>query len=406
MEIDYTQTFKGFISRFDVEKSYGYIETPSHGSFFFFIDTTIYRNKKELNEAHKFRAGDEVEFKVKKYTDGANKAYDLKFIQNTRRDKIINEATEFNTLKGYLKKVENKYFVKHLETYIFIPLAISEWETDLDLIYDDRINTLVLFELHNLKKPTQIFATLKDRVLKPEFRLLTEIKEANATTMASVTGKNEFGLFATIFNSTMKAFIRLVDAGEILEYSDSKKGDVVEVKVSSLSPESKIVILKIVPKKVDLTIVTERTFQFKHEHFGTSVVEKKTKTIIERTHGLVVNELANELSKMGYLIGNDSNRDLIIHDGTNNLKCIFEIKTSINSQSIYAAVGQLLMYSINIGSLIEPGLFIVLPDLLNDTVLGKLRDLKIEPIYYSWHEKMPIFHNLEKTLKKAIWIAP
>jgi len=165
-----------------------------------------------------------------------------------------------------------------------------------------------------------------------------------------------------------------------------------EVKVKNIFPENGQVNLIINTSKEETDRLTSKSFSFNKEHFGKSVVEKKKETLIERTHGIVVNSLANTLKELNYHIGNDSNRDLLIHNGNEEIKSIFEIKTSASTQSIYTAVGQLLIYSISITTI--KSLFIVLPDLLKPKIKDKLEELNIKPIYYSWHNDEPKFHNL------------
>lgn len=394
MEANLNKTLTGLLTKYITEKNYGFIETEEGASYFFFHDRTGL-TKKEVMSLHKFRNGDEVQFKIKEHAKHGLCCYDVVFVKNSRTDKIIEEAKELNILKGYLKKVEDKYFVKHVSTYCYIPVLISEWEADLDMIYDDRINNLVTFELQNLEKPYKISAILTDRVFKPEFALLTELKSLNQSTFATITGVTPEGYFCYLLHDTIRSFVGFYTS-EHVQLRKLKKGDIVEVRITRINTETKHVQLSLVVAKEASETVTKRSFEFKKEHFGQTIVEKKKATLIERTHGIIVNNLAIELQNRNFDIGNDSNRDLIIHDGESKIKCIFEIKTSSATQSIYAAVGQLLIYSISIDTL--ESLFIVLPDLLKPTIIEKLKELQITPIYYSWHEGQPLFHNLDKAL--------
>jgi len=136
-------------------------------------------------------------------------------------------------------------------------------------------------------------------------------------------------------------------------------------------------------------------FNYTAEHFGRIETEKSGKMEIERTHGIVVNELAQELQRRNYLIGNDKNRDLYTHN-TKQIDRLFEIKTSCATQNLYAAVGQLIVYSIPIKKPVA--LFIVIPDQLNSRVLTRLLGIGIKPIYYKWMNSIPIFENLDENL--------
>lgn len=122
-------------------------------------------------------------------------------------------------------------------------------------------------------------------------------------------------------------------------------------------------------------------FVYTDEQSGQTTTEGNEPVIIERTHGIIVNALARQLEGKGLQIGNDKNRDLFIHNGS-QIKTLFEIKTSSSTQCLYAAVGQLLLYSIPINN--EVKLIAVLPDRLNEYVTKKFSKLGIEILYYEW----------------------
>lgn len=137
------------------------------------------------------------------------------------------------------------------------------------------------------------------------------------------------------------------------------------------------------------------SFKYTDEKFGTNKVKRKTTTTIERTHGIVVNSLANILENNGHKIGNDRNRDLFIHK-RGQIKTLFEIKTSSSTQDLYSAVGQLLIYSIPIKTVVD--LFLVLPEKLSKSVAKRLDELGLQIIYYTWDNNEPTFLYLDKVL--------
>jgi hypothetical protein len=136
-------------------------------------------------------------------------------------------------------------------------------------------------------------------------------------------------------------------------------------------------------------------FVYTDEHSGQSVTERNDPVIRERTHGIVVNALAQELRDRNIKIGNDRNRDLFIHN-RGQIITLFEIKTNSSTQSLYSAVGQLLLYSIPIGS--EVKLIAVLPDKLSKSVSRKFHSLGIDILYYEWNNDEPTFINLDEQL--------
>jgi hypothetical protein len=134
-------------------------------------------------------------------------------------------------------------------------------------------------------------------------------------------------------------------------------------------------------------------FNYTSEHSGRTVTERNDPIVIDRTHGIVVNALAEELQQRGYKVGNDRNRDLFIHK-ENKITTLFEIKTSSSTQCLYSAVGQLIIYSIPIRS--HANLIAVLPDELNKKVVARLSSLGIKLLYYQWDNDRPIFSGLDK----------
>lgn len=113
--------------------------------------------------------------------------------------------------------------------------------------------------------------------------------------------------------------------------------------------------------------------------------------VIDRTHGIVVNALARQLESRGQRIGNDRNRDLFIHN-KGQIQTLFEVKTSSSTQCLYAAIGQLLLYSIPIPN--EVKLVAVLPDKLSKTVTKRFSSLGIDILYYEWNNDEVIFIDI------------
>ena len=136
-------------------------------------------------------------------------------------------------------------------------------------------------------------------------------------------------------------------------------------------------------------------FSFTDEATGARKIERTGTTVINRTHGIVVNLLANVLKSKGREIGNDINRDLYIHE-QGEIKKIFEVKRSSSTQDLYSAVGQLLIYSIPVKKPFD--LILVLPDKLNKIVEKRLTEHGIQILYYDWNNGEPIFQGLDKIL--------
>lgn len=123
-------------------------------------------------------------------------------------------------------------------------------------------------------------------------------------------------------------------------------------------------------------------FRFNDENGGRYILGDLSRgNGAERTHYMVVNALAELLENQGLKVGNDRNRDLFIHD-SRCIRALFEIKTSLSSQNLYSAVGQLLIYSIPISTPVS--LILVIPDRLEKSVQKRLAALGISVLYFKW----------------------
>lgn len=231
--MDTLQTFTGHITRFDNQRNFGFIETENNEQYFFFFDKAEVIAQKRagiIEKVHKYCSGDEVQFKLQPCAKDKTKlqAYDLKFIRNQRRELLIEEAKTNDILLGYLKLIDNeKFFVKHISTYVFIELKISNWETNLQANYYNRIDTLVEFQLTQLEKIDRLSATLVQRDFKKQFNQISNLRTSQELTPALVTGRNKNGFFVTILNNTTNAFITCDE--EKLNFYNFQKGDTVNV---------------------------------------------------------------------------------------------------------------------------------------------------------------------------------
>lgn len=246
MDISKIQT--GHIVRYEREKHFGFIETEEKEKAFFFFDKEMQRKflKDGGDPEHKFSSGDEIDFRVRVSSKDRNKweAYDLKFIRNIRREQLLEEAAENPVLKGYIKKISNgKLMVKHVTSYVYIPLQITDWETDIEKNYTSRIDELVEFRLTQTENIYKLIAVLADATYTPEFHLLTQLHNNKEIIQAALVGKNEDGYFATLLDGKVDAFIlipkELTEAQRNL-LSNLKKGDSLPVTIKQIYNNKKV----------------------------------------------------------------------------------------------------------------------------------------------------------------------
>jgi hypothetical protein len=98
-------------------------------------------------------------------------------------------------------------------------------------------------------------------------------------------------------------------------------------------------------------------------------------------HGLVVNSLKELLEEKGAHIANDQLRDLYLFNN-GEVEIVFEFKTGFDRQSVYSAIGQLLLNNTTLKP--TPKYVMVLPLGLSEEIQSVVRNLNIELLQYEW----------------------
>lgn len=127
-----------------------------------------------------------------------------------------------------------------------------------------------------------------------------------------------------------------------------------------------------------------------YEHFGGRISSVAN-------HGLIVDELKNIIKEYGEPVNNREIDLGLIKKGKPKVQ--FEIKTNCSTQSIYTAVGQLMLHSRKIGTQIKK--VFIAPNEIGFDVIMDLERLGITTIKYGWKSKKPIFDKAaQKELDK------
>lgn len=148
--------------------------------------------------------------------------------------------------------------------------------------------------------------------------------------------------------------------------------------------------------KTDISNPLEKIkHSFNEEFVGTKEYKgRKGKVFSIANHGLVVNDLKKIIENEGILVANDQQRDLYIYNKKAKIETVFEVKTSLQSQSIFTAVGQLFVNNIKLNPI--PRLIYVIPEKPNAKLLKTLSKLNIEVLVYILSKGKTKFQNLEK----------
>ena len=105
-------------------------------------------------------------------------------------------------------------------------------------------------------------------------------------------------------------------------------------------------------------------------------------------HGTVVDALAASVEKLGHRPYNDRARDLFTLDERNDVAMLFEVKTDVTSNSIYTAVGQLLLN----GRAANSGtrMILVVPGRPVPETHEALNSIGIDVLAYRWVKREPV----------------
>jgi len=226
---------KGTISFVNYEKNFATIEY-GEGS-----------KKKSVNcktdatatgkKPHQFKIGDQVSFQLK-LSDRGDKmtAYNVRYLHNTAIALLIQKAAIENRFSGYLKKVDDKYFVKEWESYIIFPIQLSPWEKPP---VETAENEAITFRLLNTDKPKSIVAELFSHNYIPAYKKAVQ-HFTDKTSVEAVVIKNlPHAVYVNMFNDTIQAKLQLSDP----EKNSLKAGDKIPVLITHLTT-NRIVIEK------------------------------------------------------------------------------------------------------------------------------------------------------------------
>lgn len=224
---------KGIISFVNYEKNFATIEYEAGAK------------KKSVNcktgleqtgrKTHHFRIGDVVSFQLR-LSDRGDKmtATDVRFLHNEKLDLLIQKAAIENRFAGYLKKVEDRYFVKEFDSYIFFPLQLSPWEKPP---VETAENQAISFRLLNLEKPNAIVAELFSHNYSSVYKKALQYFNNEIDAEAVVTRVTPHGIYLDLFDGGMQAKLPAPGEGQQVP----QPGDTLQVRFTHLTPTRVVV---------------------------------------------------------------------------------------------------------------------------------------------------------------------
>ncbi len=222
------QVYRGKISFVNFEKHFATIDylqgtKPKAVNF----KTSAEGNNKKPQH---YRVNDAVSFQLK-LSDRGDKmtAYNVKFLHNEAIDRLIQKASFENRFSGYLKKVEEDYFIKEADSYIFFPLLVSPWETPPA---ETATNEMISFRLLNLDKPNGIVGELFSHTYIPEYRKAVQHFNNKMEIEAVVARLTPHAAFLHLFGEKIQARLPF----SAIKDENLQPGDNLKVIITHLTP--------------------------------------------------------------------------------------------------------------------------------------------------------------------------
>ncbi len=189
--------------------------------------------KKLIRKKHHFMVGDIVSFDVKLSDRGDRMlAVGLTFLYNNTLDVLINKSLTTNRFIGYLKQVDDNYFVKEIDSYLFFPVPFSPWQIKPT---EAELNEQVDFSLENIDKKEKIYASLFNNSYIPEFEQAVKLFKTKTVKEATVYKVMAHGIYLNIIADKIQGKIPFEDKIQV--------GDKISVLITYLG-KNKIAVEK------------------------------------------------------------------------------------------------------------------------------------------------------------------
>ena len=190
------------------------------------------KEEKLIKKLQHYHEGDEVYFTIVRSPRGDKMVADrIQYRFNNALGNLINRAGTDNKFVGYLKQVEDKYFVKETGSYLFFPVVLSPWELPPA---GHKLNEPVFFRLENTDKPEKVTAALLKQVFIREYVQAQKHYAAKKPVDAVVSKITPNGIYLNVVGDKIQAKLA---PGAV----PAKVNDTIKVMITYLSP-AKIVV--------------------------------------------------------------------------------------------------------------------------------------------------------------------
>jgi hypothetical protein len=137
---------------------------------------------------------------------------------------------------------------------------------------------------------------------------------------------------------------------------------------------------------------------FSPEFEGTKEFSLQESIEAQCSHGTVVRNLRENLQEIGAEPANDHLRDLFLRNKEGKIRAVYEVKTSSDRQSVYSAIGQLIMYS---PVAQQPKQVLVLPNDLDPKLRVGIEKRGFTVVRYEWKKGEATFPRSDRLLPSS-----
>ncbi len=192
------------------------------------IDHIFFHTNNCKNTYKHIYKGDKVTFEYNPIVDKECGAKEISFLKNANLDGLKSDFEKGNSLKGFLKKIDDNYYVKDRDTYIFIRLIIASYEINIKEIYEDNLNKIIDFRLVTFTSKNKIRAVNLQRQFLPNTKLLVEGNSTEGQVVASVKGGYQIRIYDDILGflptSLANKSLNNINEGEMVNVTCIKTG--------------------------------------------------------------------------------------------------------------------------------------------------------------------------------------
>ena len=181
-----------------------------------------WQEKNKIKRTHQYSVGDVLQFNLETVSKtGALAAVNLQFKFNTALNNLQQKARVENKFLGYLKNVDEDFFVKEIDSYLFFPVKLSPWQLPPD---EKDFNEPVTFSLLQPEKKENLLVTLTDNKYLPEFNEAVKLFKSKAIIEAEVSRLSSHSVYVNVVGEVITAKIK----NELLNLEGIKVGDKIE----------------------------------------------------------------------------------------------------------------------------------------------------------------------------------